>query len=378
MNDDATPDRLPMGTEIEVDTNEFENLHEIVRKARANLDQNAWDYIVGGTETETTLRRNRMALDEVAFRPRVLRNVSRIDPSVEVFGRRLRLPVMLAPVGSLETFDPDGAATVVRGAGAFGAAHMLSSVSEPGLEKTAKAAPNALRIFQLYVRGDDAFVEDYVERALTNGYVAFCFTVDSAHYSRRERDLAKRHVTAGRRRVSGHLFQMALDWRTVKLIKEKYRIPLILKGIATAEDARIALDHGVEWIYVSNHGGRQLDHGRGAMHVLPEVVEAVVGRAKIMIDGSFCRGTDIVKAIAMGADLVGIGRLQCWALAAAGERGIVRMLELLEDEVRRCLGLVGVNTFAELDKSYLHAATQTSLPNVLSAFPLLEIEPYRY
>ena len=116
MNDDATPDRLPMGTEIDVDANEFENLHEIVRRARANLDQNAWDYIVGGTETETTLRRNRMALDEVAFRPRVLRNVSRIDPSVEVFGRRLRLPVILAPVGSLETFDPGGAATVVRGA----------------------------------------------------------------------------------------------------------------------------------------------------------------------------------------------------------------------------------------------------------------------
>ena len=319
-----------------------------------------------------------MALDEIAFRPRVLRNVSRVDPSVEVFGRRLRLPVMLAPVGSLETFDPGGAAPVVRAAGAFGAAHMLSSVSKPGLENTAKAAPDALRIFQLYVRGDDAFVEDYVERALANGFTAFCLTVNSAHYSRRERDLAKRHVTAGRRRVSGHLFQMALDWRTVKLIKEKYRIPLILKGIATAEDAKIALDHGVDWIYVSNHGGRQLDHGRGAMQVLPEVVEAVAGRAKIMIDGSFCRGTDIVKAIAMGADLVGIGRLQCWALAAAGERGIVRMLELLEDEVRRCLGLVGVNTFAELNKSYLHAATPTNVPHVFSAFPLLEIEPYRY
>jgi isopentenyl diphosphate isomerase/L-lactate dehydrogenase-like FMN-dependent dehydrogenase len=120
------------------------------------------------------------------------------------------------------------------------------------------------------------------------------------------------------------------------------------------------------------------DHGRSTMHVLPEVVEAAAGRAKIMIDGSFCRGTDIVKAIAAGADLVGIGRLQCWALAAAGERGIVLMLELLEDEVRRCLGLVGVNTFAELDKSYLHATTQTNQPHVLSAFPLLEIEPYRY
>jgi glycolate oxidase len=378
LNDDAARDRPSTDTQMDPDSNEFQNLHEIVRRARANLDQNAWDYIVGGTETETTLRRNRMALDEIAFRPRVLRNVSRVDPSVEVLDRKLRLPVMLAPVGSLETFDPNGAATVVRGASAFGAAHMLSSVSEPGLENVAKAAPNALRIFQLYVRGDDAFVEDYVERALANGYAAFCLTVDSAHYSRRERDLAKRHVTTGRRRASGHLSQMALDWRTVKLIKEKYKIPLILKGIATAEDARIALDHGVEWIYVSNHGGRQLDHGRGAMHVLPEVVEAIGGRARIMIDGSFCRGTDIVKAIAAGADLVGIGRLQCWALAAAGERGIVRMLELLEDEIRRCLGLVGVNTFAELDNSYLHEAAQTNLPHVLSAFPLLEIEPYRY
>jgi glycolate oxidase len=114
------------------------------------------------------------------------------------------------------------------------------------------------------------------------------------------------------------------------------------------------------------------------MHVLPEIVSAVAGRAKIMVDGSFCRGSDIVKAIAMGADLVGIGRLQCWALAAAGEAGIVRMLELLEDEVIRSLGLLGVTKFAELDKSYLHAATPTNLPHVFSAFPLLEIEPYRY
>jgi glycolate oxidase len=179
-------------------------------------------------------------------------------------------------------------------------------------------------------------------------------------------------------RATGGDFQKGLDWRTVKLIKDKYKIPLIIKGIATAEDAGIALDHGVEWIYVSNHGGRQLDHGRGSMHVLPEIVSAVKGRAKIMVDGSFCRGSDIVKAIALGADLVGIGRLQCWALAAGGEAGIVRMLELLEDEVIRSLGLLGVTKFAELDKSYLHPATPTNLPGVFSAFPLLDIEPYRY
>jgi glycolate oxidase len=377
MNE-ATRIRPPAG-ELGASSEQYQNLHEFIRKARANLNQNAWDYIVGAAETETTMRRNRMSLDEIAFRPRVLRNVAKVDASVEVFGRKLRLPVMLAPVGALEIFDPAGAAaSVARGAGMFGAAHMLSSVSEPGLEKVAEAAPGALRIFQLYVRGGDDFVEDCVSRAIANGYTAFCLTVDTAHYSRRERDIAKRYVRESRIRATGGDFQKGLEWRTVKLIKDKYKIPLVIKGIATAEDAAIALDHGVEWIYVSNHGGRQLDHGRGAMHVLPEIVGAVAGRAKVMVDGSFCRGSDIVKAIAMGADLIGIGRLQCWALAAAGEAGIVRMLELLEDEVIRSLGLLGVTKFAELDKSYLHAATPTNLPHVFSAFPLLEIEPYRY
>ncbi|MGJ4885247.1 MULTISPECIES: alpha-hydroxy acid oxidase [unclassified Bradyrhizobium] len=356
----------------------FQNLHEFIRKARAQLNQNAWDYIIGGAETETTLRRNRMALDEIAFRPRVLRDVSRVDASVETFGRRLRLPVVMAPVGALEIFDPAGAASVARGAGRFGVAHMLSSVSEPGLEKTAQAAPDALRIFQLYVRGDDAFVEDYVSRAIANTYTAFCLTVDTAHYSRRERDIAKRYVRESRLRATGGDHQKALSWHTVKLIKDKFKLPLIIKGIATAEDAQIAVDHGVDWIYVSNHGGRQLDHGRGAMHVLPEIVAAVKGRARIMVDGGFCRGTDIVKAIAAGADLVGIGRLQCWALAAAGEDGILRMLELLEDEVIRTLGLLGVTSFAELNASYLHPAAATNLPSVVSAFPLVDIEPYRY
>jgi isopentenyl diphosphate isomerase/L-lactate dehydrogenase-like FMN-dependent dehydrogenase len=377
MND-GTPVRPRRNVELGASGEEFQNLHEFVRKARVRLNQNAWDYIVGASETETTMRRNRMSLDEIAFRPRVLRNVAKVDGSVERFGRKIRLPVMLAPVGALEIFDPEGAAAVVRGVGAFGAAHMLSSVSAPGLEKTADAAPDALRFFQLYTRGDDAFVEDHVSRAIAKGYAAFCLTVDTAHYSRRERDIAKRYVRESRLRSTGGDFQKGLEWRTVKLIKDKYKIPLILKGIATAEDAKIALDHGVEWIYVSNHGGRQLDHGRGAMHVLPEIVDAVKGRAKIMVDGGFCRGSDVVKAIIMGADFVGMGRMQCWALGAAGETGVRRMLELLEDEVIRSLGLLGVTSFAELDKSYVHPATATNAPSVFSAFPLLHIEPYHY
>ena len=354
------------------------NLHEVVAKARANLNQNDWDYIVGGVESEATLRRNRMALDSLAFRPRVLRDVSKVDCSVSHFGRKLRIPVVLAPVGSLESFHVLGAEPVVRAVEEFGAGHMLSSVCDPGLEDLAAAAPKALRLYQLYVRGDAAWVDDHVERAIAHGYAGFCLTVDTAYYSRRERDIAKRFVTAGRRRVQGRAFQAGLDWTTVKRIKDRFKIPLALKGIATAEDARIALDHSVEWIYVSNHGGRQLDHGRGSMEVLPEIAEAVGGRAKILVDGSFCRGTDIVKAIASGADLVGIGRMQCFALAAGGQAGVVRLLELLEDEVQRCMGLLGVASLAELDRSYLHAAAPTSVPHVLSAFPLLKIDDYRY
>ena len=358
--------------------NDFQTLHEIVAKGRQNLSQNDWDYIVGGAETETTLRRNRHALDSVAFRPRVLRDVSHIDTSVDVLGHKIRLPVFFAPVGSLECFHREAAADVVRGAGEFGVGHMLSSVCQPGLEKVAEAAPDALRFFQLYVRGDDDWVDDHVARAIAKGYSAFCLTVDTAIYSRRERDIAKRHVVAGRRRATGREFQAALDWRTVKRIKSRFNIPLGLKGIATVEDVRIALDHGVDWIYVSNHGGRQLDHGRGSFDVLPEVVEAAAGKAKVIVDGAFARGTDIVKAIAAGAYLVGLGRLQCYALAAGGQGAIVRLLELLEDEVQRCLGLLGVTKFADLDRKCLHSAPSVTAPHVFSAFPLLKIEDYRY
>jgi glycolate oxidase len=381
MASDVTqrPKRAPAAAEDkDPEPQEFETLHEIVLRARQRLDQNSWDYIVGGTETESTLRRNRLALDRLAFRPRVLRDVSKIDASAERFGRTLRLPLLLAPIGALESFNEEAGAAVVRAARAFGVAHMLSSVCEPGLEDVAATAPDALRIFQLYIRGDERFVDDHVERAIEHGYAAFCLTVDTAVYSRRERDLAKRHVTAGRRRVSGQSFQAAADWRIVERIKRRFKIPLVLKGIATAEDAKLAIEHGVEWIYVSNHGGRQLDHGRGSIDILPEIVDAVAGRAKIMVDGSINRGTDLVKAIALGADMVGLGRMQCYGLAAKGTEGILRMLEILEDEVQRCLGLLGVAKLGELDRSYISTAEPANAPGVLSAFPLLDIPPYRY
>jgi len=349
----------------------FQTLQEIVKAARQNLAPGPWDYLVGGAETETTLRRNRQALDSIALRPRVLRDVSKIDCTASLLGRRIRIPVMLAPIGSIESFDAAGGAGAAQASAEFGVPQMLSSVCNPGLEATAAAADN-FRIFQLYVRGDDAWVDEHVKRARDNGYAAFCLTVDTAVYSRRERDLAKRFVKPWRVRASGFDYQASLSWDHVKRFKDTHDIPLILKGIATAEDAALACEHGVEAIYVSNHGGRQLDHGRGTMDALPEVVDAVGGRATIMVDGGFLRGTDVVKAIAAGAQCVGVGRLECLGLAAAGPPGLVRALEMLEDEIRIALGLMGASSLAALDRSYLHPAAPVGPAHAISAFPLLE------
>ena len=362
------PDHGDRGSGLQ---DEYAVLHELVKAARARLKPGTWDYLVGGSETETTFRRNRLALDELAFRPRVLRDVSRVDPAGRLLGIPLRIPIVLAPIGSLQDFDPGGGATTARAAIDYGVVSMLSSACRPGLEEVALAAADGPKIFQLYVRGDRDWVDDHARRAKECGYDAFALTVDLDHYGRRERDLAKRFRTTARRRAVGPEFQMRFCWDDVKRLKDRFDIPLILKGIATAEDAEIACEHGIEAVYVSNHGGRQLDHGRGAVEVLPEVVKAVAGRAEVMVDGGVLRGADIVKAMILGADAVGIGRLTGYAVAAAGRAGLVRMLELLEHEIRICLGLLGVNGYGELDATFLHRAPAVAEPHAVSAFPLL-------
>jgi glycolate oxidase len=352
---------------------DFKTLHQIVQAAQENLGEKPWDYLIGGADTETTVKRNRHGLDSLAFRPRVLNDVTGLDISGSLFGRKLRIPVVLAPIGSLQDLHPDGGAAPAKAAADFGIMSMLSSVCLPGLEKVAEDSPGGHRIFQLYVRGDDAWVDDFATRAIACGYTAFCMTVDLDYYGRRERDIAKGHMSTSRRTMStGEDFQKNLNWDHVKRFKDSHDIPLALKGIATAEDAGRAVELGVEAIYVSNHGGRQLDHGRGGIDVLPEVVKEVGGKAEIIIDGGFYRGADVVKAMALGADAVGLGRLQGYAMGAAGQAGVVRMLELLETEIEICLGLLGVTGIKDLDESYLHPAPSVTEPHVLSAFPLLE------
>ncbi len=348
---------------------EFLTLHELIQRARHKLHDHHWHYIIGGSETESAMRRNRWSIDRLALRPRVLRDVSEQDPSVDWFGHRLRLPVMFAPVGGLEHFWEDGPVSVVQAAGEFGIPHMLSSVCACDLAEVAAASRSALKLFQLYVHGDADWVDATIDRVAELGFEQIAITVDSAVYSRRERDLAQRYFR--RANVPGREWQACFSWKDVERIRKRFALPLILKGIATAEDARLAIDHGIDVVYVSNHGGRQLDHTQGSMEVLPEVVEAVGGRARIIVDGGFCRGSDIVKAIALGAHLVGIGRMQCAALAAGGKPALLRLLELLEIEFKIALSLCGVSTPCQLDPAFV-AKSQSMLPtSVWGAFPML-------
>ena len=192
---------------------DFVTLHQIVKAARENLDDNAWDYIVGGADTETTVKRNRHALDKLAFRPRVLNDVTELDISATLFGRKLRIPVLLAPIGSLQDLHPDGGVGTAKAAAEFGTISILSSVCKPGLEAVADSAPGENRIFQLYVRGDEAWIDDFAIRAIAGNFTAFCMTVDLDHYGRRERDIAKGHLSTSRRTMAtGEDFQKSLSW----------------------------------------------------------------------------------------------------------------------------------------------------------------------
>jgi len=346
---------------------QFHNLHEFVAVARTRLDRNNWDYLIGGAETETSLRRNRLALDSLAFRPRILRDVTCTDTSSTFLDRKITMPVALAPIGGTDRFDPAGTPAVADAAGSFGCPMFHSSVSKSAVEETGKAVPSGLKVFQLYVHGDHTWVEATLDRAVAAGFGALCLTVDNHHHV-----LAKRYYTVPARDPNAARYQKALDWTQVDKIRTRYKLPIIIKGIAIAEDAKRAVEHGIDVVYVSNHGGRQLDHGAGTTDMLPEIVAAIKGKAEIVVDGGFCRGTDVLKAIALGAELVCIGRLYAFGMAAAGRDGILRVLELLQDEIFRSMALLGVNKLSELNASYLRAAQPVRPPHALSAFPYLD------
>lgn len=352
------------------DASKTDTLFQFLSLAKRNLSPGAWDYLMGGAETETTLNRNRRALDRIAFRPRVLRDVHTVDTSATLLGQSLRLPVVLAPIGSLQDIVAEGGVAPTLAAAQAGVVHMLSSVCPPGLEEVARAIDYP-KFFQLYVRGDKEWVDDVIANAVRHRYEAICLTVDRAYYGRRERDIAKGHSPTSRKGATGELHQASLNWADVDRIRGNVDVPLILKGIATAEDAEIAVAKGVDCIYVSNHGGRQLDHSPGSIAVLQEIVDAVGDRAEIIVDGAFLRGTDVLKALALGATAVGVGRLQGIALGAGGADALVRVLEILQVEMACAMGLLGVTNLAELGPAYLTEAEPLARNWLESAFPLL-------
>jgi glycolate oxidase len=340
---------------------------EIVQAARRNLEQGPWDYLVGGSESETAMRRNRLGFDRIAFRPRILVDVSQVDPSTTFLGHHLRIPVMLAPIGSVQAFDPAGAVASAKAAGEFGTIHVVSSGTQPRLEETAAATTNP-KIFQLYVDGDWEWIKAILTRAKDAGYVALAVTADNALYSRRERPMLGRYLPPTRRNPPDAYYRASLTWEIMDRIKDFWGPPFLLKGVATAEDAAIAVEHGVDVIWVSNHGGRQLDHGRGTIDMMPDVVRAVAGRAQLVLDGGILRGSDVVKAVAMGANAVAIGKLQGWGLGAGGVEGLVRVLEILEEEMIVAMGLLGITRLDQLTPAYICKEEPVMFAHEMSAY----------
>jgi glycolate oxidase len=352
------------------DPAKFVVMHQLVQSGRGKMKPIAWNYLLGCADTETTMRRNRHALDSVAFKPRALRGIGKVDARGKFLGKTMRLPVLMSGIGSVGLIDPDGTATVVKAASKFGVAMGYSSVAKPGLEETA-AAGDCPKIVQLYVRGDDAWVDAYAARAIKAGYNAFTFIVDSAHFSRRERDI----IHAGNNADlsdNPDPYLSTLDWNKVKRFKDRHKDMVVgIKGVTSGEDAELAVKAGLGVVWVSTHGGRQVDHARGAYQILPEVVQAAKGKATIIFDSGVYRGTDVVKALATGADVVGIGRLYAYGLAN-GEAGVVRVLEILEKEVEACMANLGAKNVAALNNSQLTPTTPVNLPTMWSAFPLMD------
>ena len=331
----------------------FVTLPEIRQFARKRLSRDVWNFGAGGSETETSMRRNRRALDRLAIRQDVLVDVREIDLTTTFLGIPLSMPVMVAPMGGLVLFHHQGDVEMARGASMGDAIVALSGATGWPVEDVAKAGPGP-KLFQLYHHGDRAWAADLLERVEASGYVSVCLTVDVQLYSRRERDVVNRYSprqamsVAPNPRGPDPNYPARLTWTDVEWLKKTTRLPLGLKGIMTARDAKRAVETGVEIIWVSNHGGRQLDQTQATIDALPAVVDAVAGRAAIVIDGGFRRGTDVIKAVALGANVVAMGRTILWGLAADGADGVACALDILRQELRISMGLCGQTSVRNL------------------------------
>jgi isopentenyl diphosphate isomerase/L-lactate dehydrogenase-like FMN-dependent dehydrogenase len=327
-------------------TEPFVTLPEMQRAARARLPRTSYNFGAGGTETETTLRRNRRSLRRLAIRQDILVDVRQIDLSTSLLGVPLSWPVVIAPMGGLVLFHPEGDCEMARGAAKADTLQFLSGATGWSVEAVAAASPG-LKMFQLYHMGDRAWVADLLARVEASGYLCVCLTVDVQVYSRRERDIAARFTPreamskAPNPRPPDSEYPARLTWADVEWLRKTTRLPIGLKGIMTPRDAKRAVEAGVELIWVSNHGGRQLDSTQASIDALPAVADAVDGAASLIVDGGFARGTDVIKGMAWGANAVAVGRTALWGLAADGAAGVACAMDILRRELRTSMALAG-------------------------------------
>lgn len=349
-------------------SDDYTSNQKIIEAAHQSLDQEIWDFIAGGTESETTLRRNRLALDSIALRPRMLRDVSEIDTSGRLLGHELTIPVILAPMGNMKKMHPNGALEAARAAAEFGTVQVISSTSGTDPEEGATAS-DAMKFYQFYIQGDDEWVFDMLRRIKDGGYKAFSFCVDSAVMAPGANVKLGRWVAPKHRTNPDRINQDKLTWDKMERYRDAAKLPLLVKGLTTAEDAEIAVARGVDAIWVSNHGGRTLDHARGTIECLPEIAAVAKGKCEIVFDGGILRGTDIAKALALGADTVAIGKLQAWALGAGGANTLRRSLEILAAEFRMTMAYLGVTSVGDLTADYTAPASPVGPAHEMSAFP---------
>ena len=347
------------------------NLAEYEAFARDRVERAAWSYYAGGADDEVTLRENPLAWQRLRLRPRVLVDVTGVDTSTTVLGATIAMPVLTAPCALNRLAHPDGELAVARAAANAGVIQVLSTLSSESLEDVAAAAQGT-RWFQLYCYTDREVTADLVRRAGAAGYAAICLTVDLPVLGRREREIRDgfaapvgisvrnleryaHDVTPGAAgttalaRYVSEQWDARLTWDVIPWLKSVTRLPVVVKGILTHEDARLAVQHGADAIIVSNHGGRQLDTVLTGAEALPEVVAAVDGKCEVLVDGGIRRGTDVVKAIALGARAVLIGRPYLWGLAVDGEAGVARVLQLLRDEIALAMALSGRRSVVDID-----------------------------
>ena len=338
------------------------NLFEYEALAQAKMDPAFWDYYQGGSDDEITLRANRALFERIRLRPRVLVDVSAgaLDMRTTVLGSPVSMPILVAPMALHCLAHPEGECATAQGAGMANTLMVASTTSTRSLEEVAQAANGPLW-FQLYVYPSLRVAEKLVERAEAAGYRAIVLTVDLPYLGNRERD-RRNNVTippppfieanfVGVDKV-GRQWAI-LTWESLSWLRSITSLPILLKGILTAEDALLAIEHGVAGIIVSNHGGRQLDTAIASIEALPEIVEAVAGRCEVYVDGGIRRGTDILKALALGARAVLVGRPILWGLAVNGAQGVSHVLEILHKELELAMALSGRPTLAGIDRTLL-------------------------